>query len=1155
MSTESSEDDSDSTQSYPGAAAQGIVDSFPHVLAVAALQQAIQPRRRLQFNPLPSRPNNRRVPPNRPLNMAAAARADLRVKFGSFSGKSKEDPDCHVAQFETRWQARGFAGVYDAQAKMRQFEATFEGKAVQWFSNFDVAHFSDYEELKTAFLNRFRVEKTANDVLTKLKEVRQKKMFVEDYAQKFNRYVRRLTPQERPTDEIEVAAECEIACDCSECVEQESEAMAVTRSKAKLKSPLDWEEQKDIREEVTEEILNDQKEEGKHKRKKRMVEKEEQEEDKSEALFKEMLNSPLTFTLDQLLSLVPMFRDRMYSTILKSRISGDRPLFEQSVCSALISPEDVDFQVPTVSLEFDSRKFSSVFLDGGSGVNILAESEFLKMKNARLEPAPFQVRMADQSRVQPIGILRKQSLIIQGLQFPVNFVVLRMKENLKAYSMLLGRPWFRTAKLKQDWEKNMATLKKGKKVITIAMGEKQELSSAVKPIIAQPISFAEEVGDEEEDRFLDANPTVVPVFEVNVEQILERYIVFPEAMGAATEDSTGKGQKKQLLEQSGTAMTKTRAMKETLKELKEPATEVQQLSDDEVDEEAQSDETELIEGLDLHDEETKVWLQRIGLYEFAHLPWEEWQQNTYAEQQMQCLRDNKGYITEDTEVTTKMVAEVFKLPNKQGAKLRKMTDSIMKGEFGPPEGTRSYYMVRNADKLRCRHLFWYLEKICLLAKTSYMSKEAFMPIWNAERGVAVDWAGILFDRMQIAEARDKRRSPSLTKLVPYLGAIFSYVLQVPMGSVVYPEVTKRRKLEYEFPSGSKMKTINQIEWVASESSKSEVQPVDSKFMFSSLPKISQSGHKPKVFTFRPGKVEEKIDVGKPVFNMAKSFISPTRSQDSLPGIFSAQEAVNSLAELGRFINNQEAMILTMGAKTAKVEQVERLEKQVMVLNDQLDMVKKDKVELEQRLAVADGKLQERMEDVLQSALEFGGWADGLKMSVDEQFTLFGERMAQLISDNNFLMNRLTPLMEMEKAALEGQSVSGVLVAEGELDVLKREVQQYTQELWNGATGVFQQHLTKPIDKFQLWFEAAGEQKIRDENVGLKRMVEDLKMQLETEQSINAVVQQKLTTEDDEAKASQMTKVVEEAVTIQSAEAEKNKDEANTDQGIVNPRSA
>ena len=47
----------------------------------------------------------------------------------------------------------------------------------------------------------------------------------------------------------------------------------------------------------------------------------------------------------------------------------------------------------------------------------------------------------------------------------------------------------------------------------------------------------------------------------------------------------------------------------------------------------------------------------------------------------------------------------------------------------------------------------------------------------------------------------------------------------------------------------------------------------------------------------------------------------------------------------------------------------------------------------------------------------------------------------------------------------------------------------------------------------------------------------------------------MTTVDDGEKANQMTKAVEEVVTIQSAEAEKDKDEANTDQGIVNPRSA
>ena len=151
----------------------GGVSAFPHVLGVAVLNQVLRPRRQLQFNPLPNRANNQGFLQNVLQNMAAAAaRADLCVKFGSFSGKSKEDPDCHVAQFETRWQARGFAGVFDAQAKMRQFEATFERKVVQWFSNFAPGHFADYDALKTAFLNRFRVEKTVDDVLTKLKTVK-----------------------------------------------------------------------------------------------------------------------------------------------------------------------------------------------------------------------------------------------------------------------------------------------------------------------------------------------------------------------------------------------------------------------------------------------------------------------------------------------------------------------------------------------------------------------------------------------------------------------------------------------------------------------------------------------------------------------------------------------------------------------------------------------------------------------------------------------------------------------------------------------------------------------------------------------------------------------------------------------------------------------
>ena len=89
-------------------------------------------------------------------------------------------------------------------------------------------------------------------------------------------------------------------------------------------------------------------------------------------------------------------------------------------------------------------------MDGGSGVNILPEFMYKKLKLSVLEEAPFQLKMADQRRIQPLGILRNQEITISGLSFSANFVVLKMDEGDSPYPLLLGRPWLKTAKVKQD---------------------------------------------------------------------------------------------------------------------------------------------------------------------------------------------------------------------------------------------------------------------------------------------------------------------------------------------------------------------------------------------------------------------------------------------------------------------------------------------------------------------------------------------------------------------------------------------------------------------------------------------------------------------------------------------------------------------------------
>ena len=54
--------------------------------------------------------------------------------------------------------------------------------------------------------------------------------------------------------------------------------------------------------------------------------------------------------------------------------------------------------------------FSNALLDGGSNVNILPEAKYHKLLNVTLHPAPFQVKMADQRRIQPLGQRRRSQI-------------------------------------------------------------------------------------------------------------------------------------------------------------------------------------------------------------------------------------------------------------------------------------------------------------------------------------------------------------------------------------------------------------------------------------------------------------------------------------------------------------------------------------------------------------------------------------------------------------------------------------------------------------------------------------------------------------------------------------------------------------------------
>lgn len=98
-----------------------------------------------------------------------------------------------------------------------------------------------------------------------------------------------------------------------------------------------------------------------------------------------------------------------------------------------------DFGAPKISMEIDGCTIQIVQVDGGSGVNLMLESTAHDLEYTAFEVTNQTLRMADQSRVVPVGKLFEVATKISGFNFHLNYLVIRMEDG-RPFSLLLGRP-------------------------------------------------------------------------------------------------------------------------------------------------------------------------------------------------------------------------------------------------------------------------------------------------------------------------------------------------------------------------------------------------------------------------------------------------------------------------------------------------------------------------------------------------------------------------------------------------------------------------------------------------------------------------------------------------------------------------------------------
>ncbi len=90
-------------------------------------------------------------------------------------------------------------------------------------------------------------------------------------------------------------------------------------------------------------------------------------------------------------------------------------------------------------------------MDGRCGVNIISKSLRKKIGLRKLQLAMFVVRMADQRKAQPLGLIRNLKINLGSYVYKTSVTTLNMENGLEAYSMLLGRSWLKQTKKNHNW--------------------------------------------------------------------------------------------------------------------------------------------------------------------------------------------------------------------------------------------------------------------------------------------------------------------------------------------------------------------------------------------------------------------------------------------------------------------------------------------------------------------------------------------------------------------------------------------------------------------------------------------------------------------------------------------------------------------------------
>ncbi|GKE34446.1 zinc finger, CCHC-type containing protein [Tanacetum coccineum] len=140
------------------------------------------------------------------------------------------------------------------------------------------------------------------------------------------------------------------------------------------------------------------------------------------------------------------------------------PVYEVILKKKITKKEDVrgNFEIPC---SIRGLKHINALVDQGSDVNVMPYSTYMKLTDEMPVETDIRLSLAIHSYIYPLGIAEDVLVEVAEHVYPVDFVILDIKENEKR-PFILGTPFLTTAKAAIKFDKGTITLISGKSKIS-----------------------------------------------------------------------------------------------------------------------------------------------------------------------------------------------------------------------------------------------------------------------------------------------------------------------------------------------------------------------------------------------------------------------------------------------------------------------------------------------------------------------------------------------------------------------------------------------------------------------------------------------------------------------------------------------------------------